>query len=114
MDAFCFVYRGPAFMMPFRAGLAFSHQLLLKLEHEVGIFAVRSRNDAELLREPKSFIEFLIGDAKGSFVRQKNFETAHAAFDDVHELLLRRIIISGDTHVKREIASTLACSFAQP
>src|SRR5260370_34964439 len=75
---------------------------------------MRGRDDPEFFSQAKCLVEFLVGDSQRAFVSQENFETAYAAFDDLHELLFGGVVVARHAHVKAEVAGAVPLRLAQP
>src|ERR1700693_1733940 len=74
VGAFSFDGLRSAGLVPLRAGLALGDKLRLKPRNQLSVFAVRSDDHAQLLRERQRLIHYAIIDAKEIFVRQENLE----------------------------------------
>src|SRR5438477_9481704 len=95
-------------------GLAGSEQLFATFADERFVLAMRGDDDAEFLCQFERAIQFRIIHAKRSFVSEKDFERADAAFHDLSKLLLGRVIELRYAHVERKIARRLAGSLLHP
>ena len=114
MDAFGLDDGRPAVVMPFGPGLALGQQLVLQLQDQVRVLAMRGRDDPELPGQPQSPVKLLVGEAERALVGQVDLEAADAAFDDLHQLPLRRLVAARYGHVEGEVAGAVALGFAQP
>src|SRR3954462_9746528 len=103
MDAFGLNNGWAAPVMPFRSGFTFSQKLFLELQHEIGVFTMCSNDDAKLLRQCQSMIEFFIADPERAFVGQENFEAGVTALNDILEVAFGFGVVTSYAHVKREI-----------
>ena len=108
VDAFGLNPRRAAPVMPLGAGLAFGEQLLLRLQHEVGVLAMRGGDDAEFLGEPQRVVELLVSDAERALVSEENLEAADAFLDDLGELVFALLVETRHGLVEREITGALA------
>src|ERR1051325_2551624 len=105
---------GAAFVMPFRAGFAFSQKPFLQLQYQIGVFTMCGGDDAKLLRQAQRLIKLFIRDTKRALVCQKHFKTRDATLHNFSELFFSRVVIAGNTHVKSKIARAVALRFAEP
>ena len=113
-SAFGFDGLRTAGLVPLRPGLAFGDELRLKPRDQLSVFAVRSNDHAELLRERQCLIHFAVIDAKEIFVRQENFERRSAVRHNFAKLRFRFFAKFRDRHVKRVIASTFPVGLGFP
>ncbi len=114
MDAFSLDPRWATPVMPLGAGLAFSQQFPLQLEHEIGVFAMGGDDHAEFLGETHGVIQLFVADAERALVREENLEAADAFLHDLGKLVFAFLVQARHGLVEREIAGTMAFGFAEP
>ena len=82
MHALCFHERRPAFVMSFWAGDARGNEFALSLGNERLVLAMRTDDDAELLRERQRAVKLRVVDPESALVSEEDLEAADAALND--------------------------------
>src|SRR5262245_9626088 len=100
IHTFGFHPRRATIVVPSRSGSSTHEKLSLRLGDKSFVFAMRGRDNPELLRQFQGLIEFGVVNSKGSLIGEEDLERLDSGGHDLSQLSCGIAIKACDSHVE--------------